>query len=340
MRLPSLLLALACAATILSGCVGHASGLTAKDAADSSSGPATSWKSDAMLLGVVGFGHLGNVSAADDPLHRTEGVVAITAVDGTLPGWFVAYVSESAGQVAIFNVTSSGATVLATTAYHGPKVEAKEWSVDSPAALKAARTNASLDAALSSGGRAFVQYGLDAVAGAWQINVAKDGFWGWFTVDAASGQLVKAVVMPNLGLGVPRLPTGPLPAPIHATGTIAASADPLNLQPGGAICTTPTAQCTRIPFTLNASADVTATLAWGTPANDFDLYIYQDGTQVSNDGINQFPPSGPGDVAQTTQVMHASLDAGSYEFVVVPWNAVQDSWTLDATFGGAGAPPS
>jgi len=336
MRLPVALLSVACLTTILSGCVGHAGGLTAKEAADSAMSEGQAWAADAQLMAVGGAGAIGNVSTLGGiPLSPAA------ALDGHLPTWVVVFSSAKTSTMLVLNVTSSGAQRVAEVPVHGPllSASAKGWSVDSPAALQAAEdANATLKAAVAAGGRAAVQYAVSPQAGAWEIAVATDTFGGKFVVDATDGKLLHAEPWSTLAHagGLPAV--GPLPGPIHATGSVAFAADPANLATN-AICTSPTSQCTRIPFTVNSSADVTATLKWGMPANDFDLYIYQGDTQVSNDGINQFPPSGPQDVAQTSQVMHASLAPGAYQFVVVPWNAAQDTWTLDASFAaGTGAP--
>lgn len=115
-----------------------------------------------------------------------------------------------------------------------------------------------------------------------------------------------------------------------ASGTMAASADPGNAA-GMGICSTPSAQCDRIPFEVmdaEAPLDLEATLEWVLPANDLDLYLFSGTEQVSMDGVNQL-----GDEPGNQQVMRVQdLDAGAYEFVVVGWNAVGESYTLAVTF--------
>jgi hypothetical protein len=129
-------------------------------------------------------------------------------------------------------------------------------------------------------------------------------------------------------------------APLHFQGTVSAGADPSNFVPGtpvggGQPCSLPTSTCYKHAFTIpgNASGNVSlvATLKWSVPANDLDLYLYQDGTQVSMDGINSLPPGG---VPAPEQVMHVDgLAPGNYEFWVSVWNGAADAYTLDVTFG-------
>jgi hypothetical protein len=129
------------------------------------------------------------------------------------------------------------------------------------------------------------------------------------------------------------------PAPLHFEGDVPYGADPFNVVPvgtpagGAAPCSTSASTCFFHAFTINgtnASFAVEATLAWGLPASDFDLYLYEGEEQLSQDGINGLPPTG---VPETTQVLrHDGLAAGEYTFWVVAWNAVGDAYTLDATF--------
>jgi hypothetical protein len=124
-------------------------------------------------------------------------------------------------------------------------------------------------------------------------------------------------------------------APLHFEGAITAGADPFNMVPaatpvgGAAPCSTEASTCYYHDFSVNASADVTATLAWGVVANDIDLYLYQGGTEVSRDGINDVTAD-PTPV--DNQVMHATVAPGDYTFWVVVWNGAADSYTLDVAF--------
>ena len=128
-------------------------------------------------------------------------------------------------------------------------------------------------------------------------------------------------------------------APLHFEGDVPFGTDPFNVVPvqtpagGGVPCSTPASTCFIHAFTIpeGVIATVEATLAWSLPANDFDLYLYQEETQLSSDGINSIPPAA--DVPSTTQVLHYEpLVPGDYDLWVVAWNSVADAYTLDATF--------
>jgi hypothetical protein len=130
------------------------------------------------------------------------------------------------------------------------------------------------------------------------------------------------------------------PAPLHFEGDVPYGADPFNVIPvvtpvgGGAPCSTSASTCFVHAFTINgtnASVSLEATLAWDLPASDFDLYLYEGETQLSQDGINGIPPAAG--VPEAMQVLrHDGLAAGEYAFWVVAWNAVGDAYTLDVTF--------
>lgn len=138
--------------------------------------------------------------------------------------------------------------------------------------------------------------------------------------------------LPTSGLPDATLVTpAALPAPIHDSQSVMGQADVQNLaqQP---ICTSPAAKCFHYAFTSNTTANATATLTWTQVGDDFDLYLYQDGTLVSNDGINEAGSSNPNDYTTTTQVMHVAIEAGTYEFIVVPFLVTEDTFTFDAQF--------
>lgn len=114
-----------------------------------------------------------------------------------------------------------------------------------------------------------------------------------------------------------------LPPPIEVTQDVSGSADP-GSSIAGPPCSTPSAQCFRYPFALNASALVSASLTWSVPANDFDLYIFSDGEPITDQGGS--PPPG------TSESFDVELDAGGYELVVSAYAVGQDTFTLNATF--------
>lgn len=134
------------------------------------------------------------------------------------------------------------------------------------------------------------------------------------------------------------------PEPLHWDADVIAGADPFNLLPdpndplGGNLpeCSqAPAGQdvsCHYYEFTVNTTVKLEATLAWGVAANDLDLYLYNGQAFVSNDGINSIGIGVPS-LPSTTQVMSVDgLAPGTYTFRVVLWNAVADSYTLDAVF--------
>lgn len=122
----------------------------------------------------------------------------------------------------------------------------------------------------------------------------------------------------------------PVPEPIEDTQTVIGSLDPLNFA-GQPVCSTPNAACERYPFTLENTTKMMAELTWGISASDFDLYVFQNGEPVEQDG--GVPPS-------TRESLDVSLPAGEYEIVVVAWAVAQDTYTLKATFEAVAAAPA
>lgn len=130
------------------------------------------------------------------------------------------------------------------------------------------------------------------------------------------------------------------PAPLHWEADVLVGADPFNNVPdpgnptaNNPPCSQQVSSCEVHEFTVNGTWNLTATLAWGVPANDLDLYLYQGQTQVSNDGINTIDPVDPSSiVGATSQVMHVALEPGTYQFWVVVWSGAADHYTLDAAF--------
>lgn len=131
-------------------------------------------------------------------------------------------------------------------------------------------------------------------------------------------------------------PAAVAPDPLHWEESVLVGADPFNVIPvvtpvgGGTPCSTSASTCYIYDFAVNTTVDLEATLVWGLPASDFDLYLYQDDTQLSSDGINQL---GTVEVPPTSQVLsHGGLAPGAYQFWVVAWNAAGDDFTLDVAF--------
>lgn len=139
--------------------------------------------------------------------------------------------------------------------------------------------------------------------------------------------------------------------PLHWEADFLVGADPFNFVPastpvgGGSPCSTDVSACRFHDFTVpgNASGNetylLTATLAWGLAANDLDLYLYQGGTEVSQDGINSIDPFNPtAFVGGAQQILRHDAPPGEYTFWVVIWNGAADAYTLDVAFApGAGA---
>lgn len=115
-----------------------------------------------------------------------------------------------------------------------------------------------------------------------------------------------------------------LPGPIEASEQVTGSADPLPIT-GAAACDAPTSQCFRYPFELNVSATIAVSLTWTVPANDFDVYLFQDGAPITTTEGGSTPPG-------TEEAFEMELEPGSYEVVVSAYSVTQDTFTLSATF--------
>lgn len=122
----------------------------------------------------------------------------------------------------------------------------------------------------------------------------------------------------------------PLPDEIHDEKAVPAGVDPFNFAMMD-ICSQSVSTCFRYPFELAegnnstfAPVRVEASLAWMTPANDFDLYLFRDGAQVTSDGAT--PPG------NSEAISHDIEEPGAYEVIVVAWAVAVDTFTLDVTF--------
>lgn len=163
---------------------------------------------------------------------------------------------------------------------------------------------------------------------------------GLFTLAVFSGCADKAPAAEAPANPVAVATAPPLPAAIYDNQTVMASADPLNLLdvvpvgPLGGLCSTPDSFCMRYPFSvgMNQTVNLTAELVWETVGNDFDMYLVQGETVVSNDGINNLGSTNPADYTATSQTMHFPTPEGDYEVLIVGWLAVQDSYSLVVEF--------
>jgi hypothetical protein len=68
---------------------------------------------------------------------------------------------------------------------------------------------------------------------------------------------------------------------------------------------------------------MTAMLSWNTPANDFDLLLAEDGERKQ--ASETLPPG-------TEESLTASLQAGTYELLVVAYLVTMDTFELDVVF--------
>ena len=326
-----LLLVSCLVALAFAGCAGLPAGMTAKSAVALAEPEALAWQKDAVLSHIIGLESHGLVGD-EDPLGR-DAPEDRTPGDGAVPAWIVSYASPSTKSRLYLEVSGDqvirrneapskgGADGQATAG------AAAAWTIDSSDAVASLRShNATADAALSGGGKVLLQYGFQASRGSWEINVAAEGLWMWAEVDAANGDVTKVYIHPGGGLGVPAGAVEPevdLPAPIRKTGSTQAATDPLNLaqQPP---CSSPSQECDRTPFTVNATAQVQARLTWGNQANDYDLYVMD-----MQDTIVLLSGQGP---PGTEEAIDGELEPGEYQLVVVPWLVANDSWSVEATF--------
>jgi hypothetical protein len=325
------------------GCIGAGGGDTAMGAAASMEAHARDWAADAQLVAVLGFesrgveegmGMMPFIAEVEDP----------EVGDGRLDGWAGLYYSESKRRMAVF-VTN------ATQTFNAMEMDARDmgdefpaeglpnataaqarWSTDSPAAIAALRAaNASLDAAFQdTNASAAVFYAVEFIEyEAWHVGgfVGNWSFEGMVAID--SGEVLELEVtnetrhLPGMGRKPERMP---LPPPIEESGTTTLSADPMNYL-FAPPCTTPTARCVEIPFALEGPARIEATLSWGSPASDYDLYILDASRNILVTS---------GAFAGTSEQASLDLDQGEYVLQVVPWLVVQDNWTVKAEFGHAG----
>lgn len=342
MRPLALLCAVAFASLALSGCA-SSSTMTALDAYADMTREAQAWAPDAIFLGMGGF-ELTNgteLAEAQEALKDEDTDLQLTAdtapLDGRVGIWGAGYFSQEKGGIAVFVADANGVRLLEEStgmdAAGGDEFPADmlreafdAWTVDSPAAAAALRaSNTTLDAI---SGEASVSYNLDIMDGVWRISGQAGDVSFHGEVDYATAEVTELeigpMVLPGLP-GVPRVPQplGAPPAPIHETGDTTAAFDPLNLA-GERPCSSPSADCSEYPFTANRTVQVHATLTWGTPSNDYDLYI----TDASG-AIVLMSASNPG---VTTEAIADELPPGDYMLVVVPWAVAADSFTVDAVF--------
>lgn len=313
---------LAALALVLAGCTGSPDlGITAKEAVAISDPAATSWAADAVLLDVLA-NEVGGYDESEAARLGYEGTPFDPAVgDGRSSEWIVSYHSASLGKRLVLAVTSAGTQVNADAPIDGEPEPAPRdaWTVDSPAAAQAVRSDAFANETL---GFAKVRFTLVFGNEGWLFIVDTEERVVQGYVDAVEGALTASkchIKQENRPCGPP-LP--PLPGPIHETGDVTAAVDPLPIS-GQEPCQTPGQDCVEVPFTLDRDATITAKLTWGTDANDFDLYVMDASGAVLISGAT--PPG-------TEETIEDALEAGEYRLVVAPYAVANDSWTLDATF--------
>lgn len=328
---------------VLSGCVGSG-GMTAMSAADDLDRGAVAWAGDAVLVvlfGAEAHGGPSSLMEQGNPVADALGNITDSALDGRTAGWAGVYYSAERGMLAVFVTGPDGVENVMEqplppqtqgefpeAAIQAARDVRSDWSVDSPQALEALRAaNATIDAALADG-NGEVAYAIEFMDRAWHIEGAAGNYSFSGEVDGKTGETtdievdVRKVTPPG---GFPVDPDLPLPPPIHEEGRTSASADPMNLL-GADPCSTPSADCEEITFTIGREATIEAELSWGNLANDFDFYILDEDGTVVVQGASE-----PGTVGASEQAS-GTLVEGTYTIQIVPWSAAQDSWTFDATF--------
>jgi len=314
-------------------------------AADDLDREAAAWASDAVLLALFGAEAHGMEPSFEDsgnPVADALGNTTDSALDGRTGGWAGAYYSAETGTLAIFVANADGVELVMeqelpeqaqgefpAAALEGARKVRESWTVDSPAALEALRAAEPSIAAALAEGEGEITYVVEFMDLAWHVEGAAGNVSFSGQVDGQSGEAsdievdVRKVTPPGGTWVDPDL--GPLPPPIHEEGTTTASADPLNML-GAQPCSSPSAQCEEIPFTIGREATIEAELSWGNVANDYDFYILDEEGTVVLTGA-----SPPGTVGPPEQAS-GSLPPGTYTIQIVPWSAAQDSWTFAATF--------
>jgi hypothetical protein len=131
-------------------------------------------------------------------------------------------------------------------------------------------------------------------------------------------------------------PLPPLPANFTEEVQVTGGVDAYNFIPaatplgGGGPCSSPQSSCSKFPFTLNRTADVRATLDWSMDGYDFDVYLMQDGADVSAGAGASGATSAS--VASHEEFSVAGAAAGDYEIWVSHWLVPQDTYTLVVEF--------
>lgn len=313
---------LAALALVLAGCTGSPDlGITAKEAVAIADPAATSWASDAVLLDVLA-NEVAGYNASEAAALGYEGTPLDPAVgDGRSPEWIVSYHSASLGKRLVLAVASAGTRVNADAPITGEPEPAPRdaWTVDSPAAARAVRNDTFANETLGS---AKVRFTLVFSNEGWRFIVDTEERVVQGYVDAVEGVLTESTCNIKAESRACGPPLPPLPGPIHETGDVTAAVDPLPIG-GQEPCQTPGQACVEVPFTLDRDATITATLTWGTDANDFDLYVMDASGIVLTSGA--VPPG-------TEESIEDALEAGDYRLVVAPYAVANDTWTLDATF--------
>lgn len=130
-------------------------------------------------------------------------------------------------------------------------------------------------------------------------------------------------------------PLPPLPENFTATEQVVGGVDVYNFLPGtpaggGAPCSMSVSSCTRYPVTLERSATIAVALDWGVPGHDFDVYLMEDGTDLSEAMGAQGATSLTVDPHEEFVV--SGVPPGDYEIVVSHWLVSADTFTLAVTF--------
>lgn len=131
-------------------------------------------------------------------------------------------------------------------------------------------------------------------------------------------------------------PLPPLPANFTHEVDVTGGVDVYNFLPGtpvggGGPCSADVSSCSKFPFTLNRTANITVTLDWTMDGYDFDVYLIdEDGTDVS-EGAGALGATSAS-IAPHEEFALSGLDAGDYEVWVSHWLVPQDTYTLVVEF--------
>lgn len=210
-RSSTIAIALVLAATSFAGCIENAdwlnrgdaevTAMTNKPAADAA---AADWHADAKLVGVMAF------ELADSPDPRID--ADPDPGNGFAPAWWYVYhaPTDEGPELRAWKVAADGtltseqeAEMFAATMDHDMAEELVGWTIDSDAAIQAAKTDAKFRK-VAEGFNATVVEGVahhGDITAWWVSAMSADGF-AVATIDAATGEVI-TVDMPDMDFDMP-----------------------------------------------------------------------------------------------------------------------------------------